>query len=256
MPDIPYPHNSQRPPKAPTVRHGVANLRGVVMDTAKYLLDPDDDFARPYLAIPGGRAFVWPLGVESFEVADQAELGRHKYLGAIEVDVDVTHRAETTITMSGVFPGWTSVDNMNALRDIFYRETPERGKILHLPGILPNLQYVVGESLRHTKAEDDWQSMDIAYNITFVKVGTGRRGPNVGPTRPNQGQDKGRKAGRFRVNSKYNTLRKIAMKVYRNSDRWTELYAIKKNAQWFDRRNIPSHQAPSYRLPNGLVIYY
>src|SRR5688500_16933540 len=105
MTHIPYKHNTAKPPPAISLKHGIANLDQVVEDTAQYLLDPDDDFARPYLAIPGGRAFVWPLGVEGFELVDQAELGRHKYLGEIEIDIDVTHKAETMITLSGIFPG-------------------------------------------------------------------------------------------------------------------------------------------------------
>ena len=255
MAHVPYPHNHEQPPKSPVVRHG-----GVLHahDTAAYLLDPDDDFARPYIAIPGGRAFVWPLGTQGFRLEDAAELGRHKYLGEIELDIDVTHKAETTITLSGVFPGWTSVENMNALRAIFYADTPERGKILHLPGILPNLQYVVAERESFSHAQDE-RTMDIEYEFSVVKVGTGRRGPSVGPTQPNQGgstQGKGRGTRSFRVNAKVNTLRKIAYHVFRNGARWTELYAIKKNASWFDKRDISSHKAPDYRLPLGTVIYY
>jgi hypothetical protein len=222
------------------------------------MLDPEDDFARPYIAIPGGRAFIWPLGVQGFELQDQAELGRHKYLGEIELDVDVTHKSETTITLSGTFPGWTSVENMNALRAIFYADTPERGKILHLPGILPNLQYVVAERETFNHAQDE-RTMDIEYQFSVVKVGTGKKAPNTGPTQPDQGRGttgKGRGTRQFKANSQSNTLRKIAYAVFRNGARWTELYAIRANAKWFDSRDIPSHKAPDYRLPVGTVVYY
>jgi hypothetical protein len=254
---IPYRHNTEKPPLSTAVRHGTLQAGLPVEDTAKYLLDPDDDFARPYLAIPGGAAFVWPVGVEGFELQDQAELGRHKYLGEIELDVDVIHKAETTITLSGTFPGWTSVENMQALRGVFFADTPERGKILHLPGILPNLQYVVAERGSFTHAQDE-RTQDIAYALTLVKVGTGKR-VSSGTTRPNAGQGtaaRGRGTRKFRVTANVNTLRKIAYKVFRNGARWTELYAVKANAKWFDKRNISSHRVPDYRLPLGTVIYY
>lgn len=255
---VPYPHNTEKPPNADSLRHGSANINVPVEDSAKYLLDPDDDFARPYIAVPGGRAFVWPVGIEGFELQDQAELGRHKYLGEIELDVDVTHKAETTITLSGVFPGWTSVDNMNALRQVFYADTPERGKILHLPGILPNLQYVVAERQSFSHAMDD-RTQDISYSFSVVKVGTGQRAPDPAATQPDTGRSnigKGRGTRVFKANSKSNTLRRIAYAVFRNGARWTELYAIRANSKWFDSRNVPSHQAPDYRLPVGTPIYY
>lgn len=258
MADIGYPHNTDKPPLSDSIRHGVANLDTVIEDTAKYLLDPDDDFARPYLAIPGGRAFVWPVGVEGFEVVDQAELGKHKYLGEIELDVDVTHKGESTITLSGIFPGWTSTENMLALRAIFYADTPERGKILHLPGIFSNLQYVVCDREAFTHQQDD-RTMDIEYSLSVVRVGTGKKSPNTGPTQPDQGRKstgKGRGTRRFTVNSKTNTLRRVAYAVFRNGARWTELYAVKKNASWFDKRDIASHKVPDYPLPLGTVVYY
>lgn len=246
---IPYPHNTEKPPLAG---------RSQVDDTARYLLDPDDEFERPYLAIPGGRAYVWPLGIEGFELVDQAELGRHKYLGQIELDVDVTHKAETTITLSGLFPGRTSVANMNALRAIFYADTPERGKILHLPGVLTNLQYVVCDRESFTHAQDE-RTNDIQYSLTVVKVGTGKKVPNTGPTQPDAGRGnvgKGRGTRKYAANSKHRTLRQIAYAVFRNGARWTELYAVKKNARWFDSRDISAHRVPDYRLPIGTVIYY
>lgn len=251
MSHIGYPHNQAKPPSSDFVRHGTTNL-SQAEDTAKYILDPDDDFARPYLAIPRGDAFIWPLGIEGFEVIDQAELGRHKYLGDIEIDVDITHRAETTITLSGVFPGWTAVDNMQALRSIFWAETPERGKILHLPGVLPRLQYVVGERCQFTHAQDE-RLQDIGYTASFIKVGSGGKSTGI-PADDNNFPGFGTR--RFRVSAKTNTLRKIALSVFNTSTRWTQLYANKKNAKWFNSHNISAHNAPDYRLPLGLIIYY
>lgn len=257
-----YNFNDEKPPNPRDPIHIVPpenapNFGRGTRDSAWYLINPDTDFARPYLAIPGtSRAFIWPLGTEGFELQDQAQLGRHKYLGDIELDVDVVHKAETTIVLSGVFPGWTSVENMNALRAIFYMDTPERGKILHLPGILPHLQYVVcdNESFRHT---EDERTMDMAYTITLVKVGTGKRAPYVGPTQPNQGRGKkGRTAKRYRTTATINTLRKVSKAVYKTEKRWTDLYAIKKNADWYNKRHIATHLVPDYRLPKGHVVWY
>jgi hypothetical protein len=259
-----YDFNEAKPPRSPHVAHIAPAVNAPHFDQAKdsaqYLIDPDDDFARPYLAIPGTkRAYIWPLGIEGFELQDQAQLGRHKYLGEIELDVDVLHRAETLITLSGTFPGWTSVENMNALRAIFYANTPERGKILHLPGILPNLQYVVAETetFRH---EQDERTMDMTYSFSCVKVGTGKKAPWVGPTQPNQRHvirtRRGRGAKIFVVTAKVNSLRKIAAKVYGSEKRWGDLYAIDKNSKWFQARNIPTHLVPDYRLPPGLKVSY
>lgn len=245
-----YDHNTEKPPLSPAVKHGVRAINAFTLpeyDTARYLLDPDDDFPRPYLLVPGWRAFIWPLGVEGFEIQDQATLGRHKYLGEIELDVDVTHKGETGITLSGIFPGHTSVANMQALRQVFSVDTPERGKVLHLPGILPNLQYVVGETFTYTHAEDE-RSQDIAYSCSFVKVGTGPKAKAAAPA-----GNTARTTKKFVSNSRYNTLRKIATRLKMS---WTNLYAVKANAAWFDKRNISSHRAPDYRLPNGTVIYY
>jgi hypothetical protein len=250
-----YPqHNKAKPPLAPSVRH-VGQRTRFVSDSAAYILEPDADFSRPYLAIPGTpRAFIWPLGVEGFELAGNTQLGIHRYLGELELDVSIVHKDEMHIRLSGMFPGWTSVENMNALRAIYDADTPERGKILHLPGILPELQYVTGETFTFTHADDD-RSQDIVYNISFVKSGSRpyKKGERIKPS-PIKGTPKGVGRKFFTVNSKYNTLRKIALHLFKNGARWTELYNM--NAKWFNSRDIPSHKIPDYRLPNGLKIRY
>lgn len=215
---------------------------------------PDEDFSRPYLAIPRGHAFVWPLGVEGFEIVTNSQLGLHKYLGEIELDVSVVHRAEKRITLSGVLPGWTSNENMQSLQNIYEQDTPENGKILYLPGIFGRLQYVVGESANFSHAAEN-RTQDIEYTLTFIKVGLGKKitqRPNRPP--PGKGKGKGKAQRYFTVNNRNYTLRMIARKLWRNANRWTELY--QKNARWFDTRKIPTHQIPDYRLPNGLKIRY
>lgn len=251
-PDI----NPLRVPTPPRV--SIPSTRIRAFDTARYIAVPGVDFAQPYLSIPGGRAFVWPLGTEGFEVTDQAELGRHKYLGEITIDIDVTHKAETSITMSGVFPGWTGQENMQALRQIFFADTPPPGKILFVPGVLNSPAFVVGDNLRHSHSEDDMM-MDIQYSATFVYVGTTGAHVDTGPTQPDQGSgstNPKRGKRKFVTTSKIRTLRSIAAHVFSNPSRWAELYAIQKNAAYFNKHDVPAFQAPDYRLPIGMVIYF
>lgn len=252
-----YNFNKKRPPVSPQTKNGgIVNAQHAhpSMDTAKYLLTPDTDFARPYLAVAGTRsAFIWPVGTEAFDIEDSATLGRHRYLGGGDLDVNVTHRRETTITMTGTFPGWTSVENMVALRQVFAQNTPEKGKILHLPGIMPHLQYVACERLVHSHAKDE-RSQDIDYTLVMVVIGTGPKAPKVALSQTSA--SKGRGLHSFKVTAKINTLRKIAKHFYGTEDRWTVLYSISQNAHFFDKAGIASHEVPNHRINPGIVIYY
>lgn len=250
----------QQPPASPQIRSAPRgrNERTPASnkDTARYLVDPDDEFARPFLSVPGGNVFIWPLGTEGFEIVDTAELGRHKYLGDIELDVDVTHRGERTITLSGVFPGWTSTENMLALSTIFYADTPARGKVLHLPGILKSYQYVTCQTLRHSHADDE-RTMDISYSLELIRAGVGPKSHPVGATEPNQGGTSSVAGTRqYKIRAGVRTLRGVAADVYGSGNRWVDLYKIDKNANYFNNRGIRAQQVPDYRLPIGLVIYY
>jgi hypothetical protein len=222
-------------------------------DTAHYLLVPDRQFSRPYLAIPGDAVFTWPMAVEGFEIADEAELGVHKYISSgANLTVDVVHKGETRITLTGTFPGWTSSENMQALRDVFYKDTPSQGKLLYLPGILAKSQFVVCESLTSAHADDE-RTMDIAYTAVFVCVNPGVK--IKGSYEP-IGATKSTKVGtrKFKTTSKINTLRKIAKKVYKNSGKWTVLYSISKNLKYF--KNVPTHKVPDHKIPAGKTVYY
>jgi hypothetical protein len=252
-----YEHNNARPPLSPAV--GFSRSRRIE-DTARYLLTPDDDFQRPYLAVPGrSEAFVWPLGIEGFELSMETQMGIHRYLGGGDLEVSITHQDETHIMLSGIFPGWTSVENMNALRRIYNMTTPASGKILHLPGILPRLQFVVGENCRFSHAEED-RTQDLAYQVSFIRVGLGRTVglgepvPTSQPSEPSGSASRGSSSRIFVTTVTYNTLRKIAMKLFGNVSRWSDVYA--KNASYFDALDIPAFKVPNYILPVGLSIYY
>jgi len=235
---LPPNHNTVRPPLSPAIRHGGVKSR-FIDDSAKYILMPDVDFARPYLAVPGGDSFVWPLGVEGFDIQTSSQLGLHKYLGEIELDVSITHLAEKHIVLSGVFPGWTSDANMRALQSVYEADTPENGKILSLPGIFTNFNFVVGETLSFSR-DPESRVQDINYSVSFIKVGLGKRIP-PSPDRPPPGGKgrRGRKQHFFTVNSRYYTLRMIARKLWHNANRWSDLYAA--NRAWFTNNHIPTH---------------
>jgi hypothetical protein len=258
MSSIPYKHNENRPPiaKGASVRRSRR-----VEDTAAYILTPDVDFKRPYLAVPSvNEAFVWPLGVEGFEIQVDTQLGIHRYLGEVELDVSITHQDEQHITLSGVFPGWTSQDNMASLRRIYAMETPSRGKILSLPGIFSRAQLVVGENMRFSHAEDD-RTQDIVYSASFVRVGASDTGSTALTSREVSGlgtaptvSNRGIPAQTFMVTPSLRTLRSIAIYIYSNAAMWFQLYDM--NADLFAELNIPSFLVPDYELEIGTIIYY
>lgn len=255
MSSIPYQTNTEKPPLAP----GASNGRLNGDETAAYVVTPDSDFQRPYLAIPGVNvAYVWPLGVEGFELSVQTDLGIHRYIGEADLDVDVIHKGQKDITLTGLFPGHSSVENMNALQAVYEADTPERGKILHLPGILSRLQYVVGQSMSFSHAQDDW-TRDISYEVSFIKVGVGATSPNASTSQlqvsaVSVSQNQGRGARVFVTNETTRTLLSVARAVFNNSNQWTDLYAA--NADYFDALGLPAFQIPSYLLPVGLSLYY
>lgn len=251
MTSIPFPHNTLKPDTIPQTQR----VNRAVVDSAKYIVQPDDDFVRPYLAVPNGRAFVWPVGIEGFELTDTPEVGKHKYLGGVGLDVDVTHRGEGQIALSGTFPGWTSQDNLLNLRDIVYAVAPRNGKILYLPGVLDTIQFVVVTTSVFTHAEDE-RTQDITYSLTMAILSDGAKIKS--PTQPGQGDTDNPKRGKrkFQVTSTTNTLRKIAAKVFANPSRWTDLYAIQANAAFFNKRNVPQHNVPDYKLPTTMVVYF
>lgn len=231
----------------------------VILDTARFLLVPDRDFARPYIAVPGGGpTFVWPLGIEGFEVQDAAELGIHKYIGDVELDVEVTHRNQTNIVMTGIFPGHTSVKNMQALRTVFQAEQPPGGKILHLPGVLSQAQFVACQTLTSAHGEDE-RTQDISYSLTVVRVGTGPSTQDSAPiVTASTGTPVARAAGSrsYHTTATINTLRKVAQVVYGDATRWTLLYSNTQNASMINKKKIPTHKIPDYRMPIGTTIYY
>lgn len=240
-------------------------LRGDPDDSAMYVLEPGANFLRPWISVPGGRAFVWPLGVEGFSLTIDPTLGIHKYIGDNAVKVDVVHKGEEHLSMTGTFPGVTSIDAFRALRDIVYADTPERGKILYIPHLFTYTQRVVVVSARFDRPEDG-RGTDLSYTIDLVRLGPGTTvhedqlvdpEPQGGAAAKTSGAKGASDAGvhrKFVVNGTYNTLRKIAALKLKSASKWRVLYD--KNQGVFRRLHIPAHEAPNKRLPLGTVIYY
>lgn len=234
-------------------------------DTAQYILAPGANFLRPWISVPGGRAFVWPLGVEGFSLSIDPQLGIHKYIGDNAVKVDVIHKGEEHVSMSGSFPGVTSIGAFRALRDMVYADTPERGKILYIPHLFTYTQRVVIASARFDHGQED-RGTDLTYDLELVRLGPGTAVSENQLIEPEpQGAIGAKTSGAkgasgagthrpFRVNGTYNTLRKIASLKLGNSNKWKVLYD--KNQGVFRKLAIPTYQVPDKRLPLGTVIYY
>lgn len=232
-------------------------------DTSAYVKSPDTQFQRPWLAIPGKKRFVWPLGVQGFHISLKPDLGIHKYLGNNNVEVDVLHVGEEHIQMTGKFIGKTSAAAMRALRDICEQPSPERGKILHLPGVLPKYQYVFVEEFDADYAQDSpIGSQDIAYTISFVKATTAKKVnlPKIteethGPHGINADRaDRANPGNVFYATEIVNTARKVAAVVYGSEDLWPKI--ADNNMAAIMASNIPMALVPDFRLAVGLAVYY
>lgn len=240
-------------------------VRGNPNDSVAYISEPGVNFFRPWLSVPGGAAFVWPLGVEGFSHSLDPQLGIHKYIGDNAVKVDVIHNGEERLTLSGSFPGMSSIGAFRALRDIVLADTPARGKVLYVPHLFTYTQRVAVGTTHFDHAETD-RGTDLTYSIEFVRLGAAARvheddlvdvepQPTVPPATAGAKGGSGAGAHRpFRVNGTYNTLRKIAAHKLGKADKWRALYD--KNSRWFIMHNVPAFRAPNHRLPLGTTIYY
>jgi hypothetical protein len=232
--------------------------RGDEDDTARYIAAPGVDFYRPWLSIPGGDSFVWPGGVEGFSCRIDPTLGIHSYIGDNAVVVDVTHKGREGITLSGIFPGLSSVDAFLSLRDMIYKDIPEGGFILYVPHLFPKTQRVFVQSASFDHPQDS-RLRDLAYSVDFVRVNVGaaQPTPNIRTPTPQPApatKARGKASRRFVVNATVNTLRKIAAAKLGSANRWHELYS--KNEKFFKKRKIAMHAVPDYRLAQGTKINY
>lgn len=225
-------------------------------DTVAYIQPPGIEFYRPWLAIPNGAAFIWPLGLEGFGISVEPTLGIHKYYGDNKVVVNVIHRGEEHITMSGNLLGKSAVDSLRQLRDVAYAVQPVGGKILYLPGVLNYAQRVAVVRLSFDRTEDA-RGEDITYTMDLVRTGIENKFTDpdlaVPTTQPSTGTQKA-SSRVFVVTSSVNTLRKIALKKLGNASKWDDIY--KKNKTIFARLKVPAHSVPTYKLKVGTKVYY
>lgn len=226
--------------------------RGDENDDAYYTLLPGVNFWRPWLRVPSGPAFVWPLGIEGFSLSVEPQLGVHRYIGDNAVVVDVTHKGEERFNLSGNLPGNSGPENARALRDVVYADTPRLGKVLFIPGILPYAQRVVVASFNTSRGEDD-RGEDLTYSLDVVRIGydpTYQAEPRYGEeaSQPTKGVSAGKGAAAFTTTAKYNTLRKISMLKKRD---WNQLY--NKNAKLY--ANVPFPKVPDHKLAVGTKVY-
>lgn len=237
-------------PFDPFEREGDAN------DSAYYILKPGENFLQPWISIPGGIAFIFPLGIEGFSLSIEPQLGIHRFIGDNKVVVDVVHKGEERLSMSGTFPGESSVSALRALRDIVYAETPRGGKIVGLPNVLPYAQRMVVASARFDRPQDA-RGKDLSYDIEFVRLGYVSDIDtefSVEKAVPQPSVGAGTSSKRFTVNSKYNTARKIAKYKLGAESKWRRIYDL--NTKVYRKLNVAAHKAPDFRLPLGTVIYY
>lgn len=255
-----------RPP-GPSSSHGykINPKRGDSSDPdeSHYILIPDREFNRPWLASPQGNsgiAYVWPLGVEGFSFASNADAGIHHYIGDNDVDVDVVYPDESHIVLTGIFPGDTSTLQKQALRNVVLHQADTPGKILGLPGIEEQILYVsvINHSFSHDQGD---YSKIIAYSIEFIKIGVGGR---LGSTikqlpKPNPttgASDRGKSQKRATVKGGKQTLRGVSKKVY-GSSRGSSVRKLQQaNSVTLNKSGIPSYKTPYTKVPIGTTLKF
>jgi hypothetical protein len=234
---------------------------GTGQDPAKYLIgDVNLRHDRPSIS-SGDAVFTFPIGVEGFRRSGQALLGRHYYIGDNDVDVQVIHLDEARIELSGTFPGLTAVDNMIELTNLLALPTPERGKILYLPGIFERIQYVNIENYDFNHDADD-RTHSIAYTLTFLRTGLGKKIrdpiglPPIGNPAVSTDGNKGKTTHRrMRITAKRRTLRAIARDAYKNPRLWTRVLELNKTRVHKLAPGVPKHKLPTHRWSLGTVFF-
>ena len=238
---------------------------GTGQDPAKYLL-PDSQlrYARPKLT-SGTKEFIWPVGTEAFRQSGSAVLGIRKYIGDNSADVHVIHKDEMHLEMTGTFPGLKSAAAMIKLKDVILAQTPERGKILTLPGIFEEVKYVAVESYEFSHDQDD-RTHSIDYSINFVVMGTGgairNRKAKVPAPQPGTSKRPGQSPKRppsapnrtFTMTGTTNTLPLMSKQVYGTPDKWPQI--VEHNQAYFKARHAGEHHLAWLRFSAGTKLKY
>lgn len=165
-------------------------------DPARYLINPGVwnpslkrttpgqlAHARPWLD-SGRHIFVWPTPTEGFRRQGSNQLALHHYIGQENVDVQIIHRGEKRIELTGVFPGLSAQQAMVNLENCLNDDPPDIGMTLNVPGVFDQVKFVQVESWEFTHDTDD-NTHSISYSVTFIVMGEGQRVPDpVGSTPP------------------------------------------------------------------------
>lgn len=249
--------------KGPSGARGykISPTRGNEDDSARYILKPDSEFLRPWLANPpNGSAFVWPLGTQGFQLSSQATAGIHHYIGDNDVDVDIVYPDELHITMTGHFPGKTSSIFKRELRKVILDPSGDSGKILSLPGVEEQILYVkvIAHSFVHDEGDN---TSSIAYSVEFIRVGAGAKItlPTLTPPTPNPTSKKkarGKSSKRISVKQGSGSARRVTQSVYGRVDSGAMQALIKSNADALEAAGIPAYAVPFTPLPVGTVLKY
>jgi hypothetical protein len=205
-------------------------------DPSRFLVNPRSNrgkvgFYRPYLRVPDSAlAFTWPMPLEGFQISGSSELGIHKYLGGLKVDVFVTHRDEQRVTLSGTFPGKTSTDNLKQLVKVLRAKQPKDGKELFLPELFENYPLLVAVADYSFGHGEGQRGYDITYSCSFLRIGISDEQedlPDKADPGPSGNATKTKRKV-FKVTKQTNTLRKVAKKFYDNVDQWEHIWEINK----------------------------
>src|SRR5262245_6942278 len=248
----------------------------VQVDTAKYLVDPGSvkapgrhtpgqlRHARPYLA-NGKKLFVFPTPVEGVSRTGQAMLGLRHYIGDWTADGCTIHYERARITLNGLFPGQTSQANMAECISMLRSCHKGRGLILYAPASFTQEQHGLPENWNFTHDEDD-RTHSIAYSITVVRIGEGKKvaDPHGKPPRMEvrKAAPKGKPTKIWTVKEGARTLRTIAAKgeVYGDVKKWTQLVSLNREAlvalQKKADQKAGSYKLPNFRLPVGFKLRY
>lgn len=244
----------------PPLADGVQIWRsGTGQDPARRLI-PDANLFHPRPSIQSGQnVFVWPGGVEGFRISGSALLAKHYYIGDDDVDIQVVHLDETHVELNGMFAGISGRDNMVELKALLAAPTPERGKILFLPGIFERIAYVNVENYDFVHDSED-RTHSIAYTIQFARTGIGRRirDPHGSPPEPNptvKTRARAKQVWRQMILREFRqTLRQVAQQAYGNANLWTRVLELNEPLVHRLAPGIPRHRLPNYRFPLGTVF--
>ena len=228
-------------------------------DPAKLLIERKR-YERPTLRA-GALKFEWPGGVEGVRISGSASMAEHRYIGDNDVVLDVTHLDDQRIVLTGMFAGLTGTQNMQDLLAVIRAPQPPAGKVLVLPRVVFSNEIIVAVADYEFDHPEEDRNNSWTYSITFRRTSLGRKtstpkkitSPINPRTNKGKAQPRGKSSRIFTVHAGANTLRAVAKIVYKNPNRWAEIYNKNKKAL---KKYGPLHTIPTKRLPLGLKLNY